>query len=175
MTKRLVAAFALAFAQICGAQTYSLIGQFGSTGSGPGEFNGPAFVAIDPSTHNVVVSDTGNSRVEIFDAAGNYVAAISEHGRMLLFQIGEMKQMAKGRGVIIMGLEKGEKVVAVAVSDQPGLVVAGLARGREKQVTIGQKDLGHYAGHRARMGRVLPDKLKPHTLKVPPKPDPAQD
>ncbi len=31
--------------------------------------------------------------------------------------------------------------------------------------------MGHYAGHRARMGRVLPDKLKPQTLKVPPKPE----
>jgi hypothetical protein len=49
-------------------------------------------------------------------------------------------------------------------------MVAGLSRGREKEVTIRGKDMGHYAGHRARMGRVLPDKLKPHTLKVPPKP-----
>jgi hypothetical protein len=68
-----------------------------------------------------------------------------------------------------MGLEKGEKLVAVVVSDRPGLIVSGIARGKEKEVTIRGKDMGHYAGHRARMGRVLPDKLKPHSLKVPAK------
>ncbi len=109
------------------------------------------------------------------EAPGNYVAAVSEQGRMLLFQVAEMKQMSKGRGVIIMGLEKGEKLIGVVVSDQPSLIVSGIARGREKEVTIRDKGMGHYAGHRARMGRVLPDKLKPHTLKVPPKPAASED
>jgi topoisomerase-4 subunit A len=104
------------------------------------------------------------------EAAGNYVAAISEQGRMLLFQVPEMKQMTKGRGVIVMGLEKGEKLVAVAISDQPGLSVIGVSRGKEKEVEIKRKDLGHYAGHRARMGRVLPDKLKPTALRMMSKP-----
>jgi topoisomerase-4 subunit A len=107
------------------------------------------------------------------EAPGNYVAAISEQGRMLLFQIGEMKQMSKGRGVIIMGLEKGEKLVAVAVSDQPTVIVYGIARGNKaREIPIGGKELGHYAGHRARMGRVLPDKLKPTAIKPAAKPKP---
>jgi hypothetical protein len=37
-------------------------------------------------------------------------------------------------------------------------------------VELADKKLWHYAGHRARMGRVLPDKLKPVALKVQPKP-----
>ena len=95
---------------------------------------------------------------------------------MLLFQVSELKQMTKGRGVIVMGLEKEEKLIAVAISDQPGLSVLGISRGKEKEVTIKSKDLGHYAGHRARMGRVLPDKLKPSALKVLPKPaEPAAE
>jgi topoisomerase-4 subunit A len=104
------------------------------------------------------------------DAPGNYVAAASEQGRMLLFQLAELKQMAKGRGVIIMGLEKSEKLVSAVVSNDKSLIVAGLSRGREREVTIPPKDMKHYAGHRARMGRVLPDKLKPHVIKVLPKP-----
>ncbi len=104
------------------------------------------------------------------DAPGNYVAAASEQGRMLLFQLAELKQMAKGRGVIIMGLEKGEKLMSAVVSNDKSLIVAGLSRGREKEVPIPPKDMKHYAGHRARMGRVLPDRLKPHVIKVPPKP-----
>jgi topoisomerase-4 subunit A len=104
------------------------------------------------------------------ESPGNYVAAVSAEGRMLLFQIAEMKQMSKGRGVIIMGLEKDEKLIAVVVSDRPSVIVAGVARGgKEKEITIPQKEMGHYAGHRARMGRVLPDKLKPAVLKTMPK------
>jgi topoisomerase-4 subunit A len=103
------------------------------------------------------------------DAPGNYVAAVSEQGRMLLFQVTELKQMARGRGMIVMGLEKDEKLVAVAVSDQPTLNVYGIARGREREVTIAEKQMQHYAGHRARMGRVLPDKLKPQAIRVAPK------
>ncbi len=107
------------------------------------------------------------------EAAGNYVAAIAEQGRLLLFQIAELKQMARGRGMIIMGLEEGEKLVAVLVSNQPAVIVSGIARGgKPKEITIGGKDLGHYAGHRARMGRVLPDKLKPQSLRALPKPEP---
>jgi hypothetical protein len=60
----------------------------------------------------------------------------------------------------------------MAVTDQPSLIVSGIGRGREKEVAIQGKQLSHYAGHRARMGRVLPDKLKPHSVKVPPKPEP---
>ena len=101
------------------------------------------------------------------EAAGNYVVAVSAQGRMLLFQLAEMKQMARGRGVIVMGLEKDEKLVAVAVTSQRTLTVSGIGRGgKEREVTIAEKDMGHYAGHRARMGRVLPDKLKPQALRL---------
>src|SRR5579859_1696271 len=39
---------------------------------------------------------------------GNYVAALSQNARLLLFAIEELKALAKGRGTIIMGLEEGE-------------------------------------------------------------------
>jgi topoisomerase-4 subunit A len=100
----------------------------------------------------------------------SYVAAASADGRMLLFPLAELKYMSKGRGVIVMGLEKEEKLIAAAVSDEPRLSVFGMARGRQKEIELADAKLWHYAGHRARMGRVLPDKLKPVALKVPPKP-----
>jgi len=93
--------------------------------------------------------------------------SLSEQGRLLLFSIAEMRQLSKGRGVIVMGLEKGEKLVAVAVSVQRKLTVVGTGRGgREKTVTISGEELAHYAGHRARMGRVIADKIKPTGLVV---------
>jgi topoisomerase IV subunit A len=107
-------------------------------------------------------------------AERSYVAAVAAGGRMLLFPLAELKYMSKGRGVIVMGLEKEEKLLAVAVSDEPRLVVLGTSGGREKEIEIADAKLWHYAGHRARMGRVLPNKLKPSVLKVPAKPeDPA--
>jgi topoisomerase IV subunit A len=108
-------------------------------------------------------------------AERSYVAAVSAGGRMLLFALAELKYMSKGRGVIVMGLEKEEKLLAVAVSDEPRLVVAGNSRGKDREVELADAKLWHFVGHRARMGRVLPDKLRPVALKVPPKPiEPTQ-
>jgi topoisomerase-4 subunit A len=104
------------------------------------------------------------------EAAGNYAALVSENGRMLLLQLSELKYMAKGRGLSLMGLDKGEKLVAALVTNQPSLIVLGVGRGGKfKEVPVQGKALGHYAGHRALKGRVLPDKLKPHGIKTPPK------
>lgn len=50
---------------------------FGSFGSGDGEFSGPSGVAIDPTTHNIVVTDFNNARVQIFDSSGNYLSQFS--------------------------------------------------------------------------------------------------
>lgn len=96
------------------------------------------------------------------DAPTNYVAAVSEQGRLLLFQFNELKQMSRGRGVILMGLEKNEKLVAAVVTDQKALTVVGVGRGgKDKDVELSSRVLAHHAGHRARMGRVLPEKVKP--------------
>jgi topoisomerase-4 subunit A len=105
------------------------------------------------------------------EAAGNYAALVSENGRMLLLQLAELKYMAKGRGLSLMGLDKGEKLVAALVTNQPSVIVTGVGRGGKfRELPVQGKELGHYAGHRALKGRVLPDKLKPHGIKTPPKP-----
>jgi topoisomerase-4 subunit A len=105
------------------------------------------------------------------DVPGNYAALVSENGRMLLLQLAELKYMAKGRGLSLMGLDKGEKLVAALVTSRPAVIVMGAGRGgKYKELPIEGKELGHYTGHRALKGRVLPDKLKPHGIKAPPKP-----
>ena len=43
------------------------LSQFGSPGTGNGQFNRPHGVAIDPTSHNIVVVDPGNNRVQIFE------------------------------------------------------------------------------------------------------------
>jgi topoisomerase-4 subunit A len=105
------------------------------------------------------------------EAQGNHVVALSGEGRLLAFDIAEMRAMSKGRGVIVMGLEKGEKLLAAAVTRLSTVTVSGIGRGgKEKLLEIKGEKLRHHVGHRARTGRVLPEKLKPPTgLAVPPK------
>jgi len=105
------------------------------------------------------------------ESAGNFVAALSEGGRLLLFPIAELKYQARGRGTIVMGLDESDKLFAVAVSDQPRLIVRGVNRnGKEKELVLEKDKLTHHVLKRARMGRVLPEKLKPTALIVPEKP-----
>ena len=105
------------------------------------------------------------------EAKGNYVASLSESGRLLLFAIDELKLLARGRGMIVMGLDDGEKLFAVVVSDRPKLVVKGVIRGgREKEFTLEKDKLAHHVLKRARMGRVVPGVVKSTALIVPEKP-----
>lgn len=64
----------------------NLLGQFGNFGntdgdvsSNPGSFWGPREIAID-SRGDVYISDTGNKRIQKFDADGNFLAAFGGGG-----------------------------------------------------------------------------------------------
>ncbi len=46
---------------------------WGGLGSGPGQFDYPWGIAIDPATNNVYVRDTANARVQVFDSIGTYL------------------------------------------------------------------------------------------------------
>jgi DNA-binding beta-propeller fold protein YncE len=53
--------------------TYEVVGEWGGTeGSGDGQFHGPAGIAVD-SNNRVYVVDLINSRIQKFDANGNFI------------------------------------------------------------------------------------------------------
>ncbi|MDP2155386.1 MAG: DNA gyrase C-terminal beta-propeller domain-containing protein, partial [Sulfuricella sp.] len=58
-----------------------------------------------------------------------YVACVSSGDKLLVFPLSEVKQMPKGRGVILMGLEKGEGLKLVGVFEDT-LTLEGVRRGR---------------------------------------------
>ena len=62
------------------AQTYVYKSQFGSSGSANGQFSSPYHIAIDPTSHNIVVADRANSRVQIFNASGAYLSQFGTPG-----------------------------------------------------------------------------------------------
>ena len=54
-------------------------GDFGSYGSGPGQFVWPTAVAID-SDDNLYMADEHNHRITVFDASGRYISHWGDHG-----------------------------------------------------------------------------------------------
>jgi DNA-binding beta-propeller fold protein YncE len=66
-------------AQPEGGAHMSYANQFGSSGSGSGEFSYPVADAID-GHGNVWASDFDNNRIEEFSAAGKFIAAYGTHG-----------------------------------------------------------------------------------------------
>ena len=62
------------------------IKQWGQPGSGPSEFNNPHALAID-SRGRLFVADRGNSRIQIFDLYGKFLAEWTQLGRPAGFYI----------------------------------------------------------------------------------------
>ena len=58
--------------------------EFGAAGVGPGQFSFVSYinagVAVDPVTENILVTDAGNSRVQVFNSAGVYLSQFGTAG-----------------------------------------------------------------------------------------------
>ncbi len=93
------------------------------------------------------------------------LAALSEGGRLLVFPLEEMKEMPRGRGVILMGLEAAETLLDICLLGAGGLLVEGPARGGAlAQVSLSGAELERYRLHRARKGSRLETRVKPRSL-----------
>ncbi len=99
-------------------------------------------------------------------AGASAIACLSEKGRVLVFGIDEIKSLtAGGRGVILMELEKNEKLLAAQPISQRGVIVSGIGRGAKAQeVLLSASGLAIHIGKRARKGKVMESKIKATTL-----------
>jgi DNA-binding beta-propeller fold protein YncE len=70
-----VCALTLAFAAGSAQALQFPVSTFGSSGSGDGQFQTPAGVAIDQANGLVYVADSANARVEMFNASGQFILA----------------------------------------------------------------------------------------------------
>jgi topoisomerase-4 subunit A len=101
----------------------------------------------------------------LLSTTSSAVACLSEKGRLLVFGLDELKTMSGGRGMILMDLEDKEKLLAAQPISQRGVLVAGIGRGgKAQEVSLSATGLTPHIGKRARKGRALESKLKPHTL-----------
>ena len=55
----------------------------------------------------------------------DHVAALSSRGRLLVFAIDEMREVPRGRGVIIMGLEGEERLTAIGLATASRVALQG--------------------------------------------------
>jgi len=87
------------------------------------------------------------------------VAAVSSEGRLLVFPLADLPQMARGKGNKIIGIpsarvqSREEYVVAVQVFTAQDTLIIHSGK-RHHSLTF--KDLEHYAGERGRRGNKLP-------------------
>ena len=88
-------------------------------------------------------------------AGADRLAAVSSDGRLLVFELEELPELGKGKGIRILSLPgKGkERMVAIAAlgPDQSLKVLSG-----QREMTLKPRDLEHYFGARARRGMALP-------------------
>ena len=86
-----------------------------------------------------------------------WVISVSRSGRLLAFALAELKRLAGGgKGVIVMGLEEGDELASVAVSnDGKVTVLTRTSTGREQEVRLSAADMKAHLGKRARMGKML--------------------
>ena len=92
-------------------------------------------------------------------APGSFIAAVTSTGRMLVFELDELPELAKGKGNKIIGipskkyLSGEEKLQALAVvPDEKNLVV----HSGQRFMTIKWLPLDDYYGERGRRGKMLP-------------------
>lgn len=87
----------------------------------------------------------------------SWLGAVSsgpKESRLIMFETSEMKQLAKGRGVIIIGIDDDEKLAAV---EQVNPASVTIHFGAQK-ITIKGADIGKFKLHRARKGCQLAKK-----------------
>jgi len=92
----------------------------------------------------------------------DHVAALSAKGKLLVFPVEEMREVPKGRGVIIMGLDRTEKLISVGLTASSKVVVHGTNRvGKATVAVIEGAELTKHLRHRARKGCLVAHKMKP--------------
>ncbi len=91
----------------------------------------------------------------------DHVAALSTRGRLLVFALAEMREVPRGRGVIVMGLRDDEHLLAVGLVTAEKVLLQGTNRlGRLVVAVIEGDELAQHRLRRARKGVAVAHRLK---------------
>ncbi|RUO29448.1 DNA topoisomerase IV subunit A [Aliidiomarina sanyensis] len=118
--------------------------------------NGKALLSL-PSSARVLPPQA------IRDVETDLIAAVSNEGRLLVFPVRDLPQLAKGKGNKMISIpssrakmrEEYVQAIAVLPADATLTVVAG-----KRKLSLKASDLEHYTGERGRRGNKLPRGLQ---------------
>jgi len=99
----------------------------------------------------------------VFDYEDDWIACISDSGRLIIFTVGELPKLGRGKGVKMMNIPTKkyktgeEKMIDFVVfrEDQSLRIHAG-----KRYINLKPADFDNYIGERAQRGRVLPRGFK---------------
>jgi topoisomerase-4 subunit A len=117
---------------------------------------GKQFVTVDEGAEPL--------RPQLVDPADRALACLSAKGRVLVFDLAEVKsQSGGGRGVKLMDLDDGEKLLSALPVAKAGAVLHATkgSAGKPVEVQLAGSALEAQRGHRGRKGRMVDSKLKP--------------
>ncbi len=120
--------------------------------------NGKSFIALEKS--EILLPPLA------IDTKDKWIGVLSEKGRFLLFDIGELRTLSSGgRGVILMGLDKGEKIKATRPVNENGCIVVCMAKNDNRYVVrIAGNAIETYTNKRARKGKAVETRFIPVSL-----------
>jgi topoisomerase-4 subunit A len=87
-------------------------------------------------------------------AGKDHLAALSEDGRLLVFPLAQMKRLASGKGVQIIGLRDGESLRTVIATQGPRVTIKGTARNRLKTLVSEARHLALRARRGSPVGQM---------------------
>ncbi len=122
---------------------------------------GKAFLTLDEGQQVL--------RPALFEQGAENLLCVSEKGRALVFGLGEAKVLRNGgRGVILMGLDTGERLAQAIVFGAQGVLVEGLGRGGKViRRAFSARELAAFQGARARKGRLIEPRVREAQLSLP--------
>lgn len=92
----------------------------------------------------------------------DHIAVLSTKNKLLVCSLDAIKEMPRGRGMVIMSLDKGERLLSVALINGEKLKIHGTNKaGKDITVEMNERELLGYIGDRAQKGKVIPQRIKP--------------
>ena len=126
---------------------------------------GKAFISVGDGETICAPSHVSGSSGSLPLAPATHVCCASAGGRILTFEIGELKQMDKGgRGLMLIDLEAKDSLAGVAAYTR-SVKIEGIGRGgKERDETLEIRSLNNARAARARKGKAADLGFKPNRV-----------